>query len=139
MGPNQDLKDNTVLFTPGMRETIIQEEVGRKLGVLVDQEANWRAQRIKAASNTKQMGGWVLRTFTERDTQLLRTLWRNSIQPHQDFCSQLWLPVGLDGDLTQQEAPLHLYNKWAWDLLSVPLGQVPGNGAVFNRMQKREI
>ena len=41
---------------------------------------------------TKQITGWVLRTFTGRDQITMKTLWNCLIQPHLDYCSQLWAP-----------------------------------------------
>ena len=35
----------------------------------------------------------------------------HSSKPCQDYSSQLWSPVGQDGDLAEQEAPLRAYTK----------------------------
>ncbi len=58
-----------------------------------------------------QKAGWVLRTFKTRELSL--------IQPHQDYASKLWAPVGILGDLAAQEAPLKSFTKRTrgfWDL-----------------------
>lgn len=41
---------------------------------------------------TTQITGWVLRTFASRDRNTMKTLWNCLIQPHLDYCSQLWAP-----------------------------------------------
>jgi hypothetical protein len=41
----------------------------------------------------------------------MKTLWSSLIRPHQDYCSQLWSPVGLAGELLRQESPLRAYTK----------------------------
>ena len=50
----------------------------------------------------------------------MRTLWRTLIQPHQDYGSQLWSPVGLVGDLKLQEAPLRAFTKRVAGLSALP-------------------
>ena len=63
------------------------------------------------AAKTAAKAAWALRTFQSRALPLMRTLWRAVIQPHQDYASQLWAPVGLRGDLRLQEAPLRAFSK----------------------------
>ena len=39
-----------------------------------------------------QMIGWGLRTFRGRSSFLLLTMFKSLVQPHLDYCSQLWSP-----------------------------------------------
>ena len=82
------------------------KEFTKDLGVLIDDKADFRPQRWAVAAKTASKAAWVLRTFQGRHLPLMRTLWRTLVQPHQDYASQLWAPVGLQGDLQLQEAPL---------------------------------
>ena len=38
------------------------------------------------------LSGWILRTFTSRDSTTLRTLFKALILARLDYCSQLWSP-----------------------------------------------
>ena len=40
-----------------------------------------------------QMVGWGMRTFRGRSSFLLLTLFKSLVQPHLDYCSQLWSPT----------------------------------------------
>ena len=99
MGPLTEVKDNTMLFTPGVEDPIQVEDSARDLGILIDWKADFRPQRQAVAAKTAAKAAWVLRTFQGRGLPLMRTLWRTLVQPHQDYGSQLWSPVGLQGDL----------------------------------------
>ena len=37
--------------------------------------------------------GWILRTFTTRDPQILKHLFKSLVIPNIDYCSQLYMPV----------------------------------------------
>lgn len=39
-----------------------------------------------------QLCGWILRTFTTRETLPMLTLYKSLVIPHLDYCSQLWNP-----------------------------------------------
>ena len=90
------------------------------LGILIDSREDFRPQRAAVVAKTSAKAAWVLRTFRGRSLPLMRTLWRTIIQPHQDYGSQLWSPVGLHGDLTLQEAPLWAFSKRVAGLSGLP-------------------
>ena len=106
LGPRKNLKDDTTLFTPNLEFPIDPQDTVKDLGVLMDSNLDFRAQRAAAAAKTKAKAGWVLRTFQSCEPTLMRTLWRTVVQPHQDYASQLWAPVGLREDIRLQEEPL---------------------------------
>ena len=119
MGPLL-VKENTMLFTPGVGDPIQEEEAARDLGILIDHKADFRPQRQAVAAKTAAKAAWVLRTFQGRGLPLMRTLWRTLVQPHQDYGSQLWSPVGLHGDLHLQESPLRAFTKRVSGLQGLP-------------------
>ncbi len=77
----------------------------------MDSRGDFCPQRAKAAAKTLAKASWVLRMFATKDLSTMRTLWKSLVQPHQDYASQLWAPVGLLGDLRAQEAPLRAYTR----------------------------
>ena len=38
------------------------------------------------------LAGWILRTFTIRDPQVMLTLFKSLVTPRLDYASQLWSP-----------------------------------------------
>ena len=120
LGAKQDLKDSTLLFTPDHGAPIDQAEVAKDLGIKVDANLDFKAQRAAAAAKARAMSGWALRTFRSREAPLMRTLWRSVVQPHQDYASQLWAPVGLRGDIRLQEVPLRSFTKRVRGLRELP-------------------
>ena len=111
MGKCQDIKDCTMLFTGGMDHIITQVYQANDLGILMDDIGDFKAQRLAAIAKTRQKASWVLRVFRSRDARTLKKLWRSLIQPHQDYCSQLWFPVGMVEDIKAQEVPLRAFSK----------------------------
>ena len=86
----------------------------------MDSKADFRPQRQAVTAKTSAKAAWVLRTFQGRGLPLMRTLWRTLVQPHQDYASQLWAPVGLVGDLQLQEAPLRAFTRRVRGLSTLP-------------------
>ena len=73
-------------------------------------DMTFTAQINKVIAKASQRAGWILRTFRNRSPELLRTLWRSLVEPHLDYCSQLWSPA--DSTLINSlEAPLRAYSK----------------------------
>ena len=71
---------------------IEQKDSLRDLGVLLNSDLSFSIQIEKAVSSASQMVGWGLRTFRGRSSYLLLTLFKSLVQPHLDYCSQLWSP-----------------------------------------------
>ena len=65
----------------------------RDLGVRLSSNLSFALQVEKAVSSASQMVGWGLRTFRGRSSFLLLTLFKSLVQPHLDYCSQLWSPT----------------------------------------------
>ena len=71
---------------------IEQKDNLRDLGVRLSSNLSFSLQVEKAANSASQMVGWGLRTFRGRSSFLLLTLFKSLVQPHLDYCSQLWSP-----------------------------------------------
>ena len=111
LGSDQSLKENTILFTNEWKETITEVDQTKDLGVIIDNNCDFKAQRQTAIKKANRMAGWILRTFRSRDRILLRTLWRSLVEPHLDYSSQLWSPVGLVGEISAMEAPARNFTR----------------------------
>ena len=92
---------------------ISRKQYVKDLGILVDRKVTFSDQMRKAISKTNQKAGWILRTFTSREVEFLRILWRSLCQPHLDYCSVLWSPTEIKGDIISMEKPLRNFTKKA--------------------------
>ena len=91
-GKNQELKDNTIYFSAD--DNLIEEkEVLRDLGIMMNNAATFDDHIEKICKTVKQKSGWILRTFRCRKPHLMKILWKQLVQPHIDYCSQLYMPV----------------------------------------------
>ena len=72
---------------------IAQKDSLKDLGVYLSNDLTFSLQIDKVASTANQMVGWGLRTFRGRSAYLLLTLFKSLVQPHLDYCSQLWSPT----------------------------------------------
>ena len=86
-GKDQEIKNNTILFSDEMKEVISPKETVRDLGIMIDSNASFNTQRKLAVIKAKQNTGWVLRTFRDRSPKLMTSLWKSLIHPHLDYCS----------------------------------------------------
>ena len=64
----------------------------RDLGVRMSTDLTFSLQVEKVVSTASQMVGWGLRTFRSRSRHLMMVLMKSLVQPHLDYCSQLWNP-----------------------------------------------
>ena len=109
LGPKEEIKENTTIFSPDFGEVVEAKPVIKDLGILVDDGVRYEEQLYKAVSKAKQKAGWVLRTFSSRDVGLLRTVWRSLVQCHLDYGNILWAPYNEFGE------------GWKWNLLESTL------------------
>jgi hypothetical protein len=65
----------------------------RDLGVILNSDLSFSLQVEKAVTSASQMVGWGMRTFRGRSSFLLLTMFKSLVQPHLDYCSQLWSPT----------------------------------------------
>lgn len=64
----------------------------RDLGVRLSTDLSFNLHIEKVITTGSQMVGWGLRTFRTRGRHLMMTLLKSLVQPHLDYCSQLWCP-----------------------------------------------
>ncbi|KAG0722155.1 hypothetical protein GWK47_045036 [Chionoecetes opilio] len=90
-GQNHYIKEATKLYTEGGQEISIQPHV-KCLGVHISEDCSFHHHIAETVRKAIGMAGWVLRTFTTRETLTMLTLWKTLIQPLLDYCSQLCSP-----------------------------------------------
>ena len=91
-GDDRDLKEQTN-YTGPEGQVITEKDNVRDLGVLMTNNATFINHINKAVITAKQKCGWIMRTFRSREPTVMRTLWNSLVQPHLDYCSQLWMPT----------------------------------------------
>ena len=121
LGENTALKAGTELYTEkpvvsaslgsSAASPLVESPVVKYLGVMMDSEANFWIQRSTCVNKTIRKASWVLRTFNSRSKSTLVPLWKSLIQPHMDYCSQLFSPTDKVGDLRTMEQPLRTFSR----------------------------
>ena len=116
LGANKALKEGTKiyiekpsLFSPD--KPLEESRSVKDLGIMVDSDASFIIQRNSAVNKAQRKAAWVLRTFITRSRYTLVQLWKSLIQPHLDYCSQLYSPTDLNGQLRLMEQPLRAYSR----------------------------
>ena len=64
----------------------------RDLGVRMSIDLSFNLQVDKVLTTANQMVGWGLRTFRTRCRAVMIQILKSLVQPHLDYCSQLWSP-----------------------------------------------
>ena len=108
-GPNEDLKNRTMYFTENMENVIEQFPELRDLGIILSDDAKFTKHVDKVVKTVRQKAGWIMRTFLTRQTDVMKQLWKTLLQPHIDFCSQLYKP-GQAQDLLRIEKLFYDYS-----------------------------
>ena len=101
-GKNQEIKEDTIYFTPQMEEPIEPFNSLRDLGVIMNDQANFSDHIEHVCKKVRQKLGWILRTFSCRRNEFMKSTFNSLVQPHIDYCSQLWMP-NKDGDIEKIE------------------------------------
>ena len=109
-GNNSNLKEDTNYFTPGMDQIIEEKEVLRDLGVMMANDATFTNHVSTVCKKVNQKSGWIFRTFQCRETLFLKHLWKSLVQPHIDYCSQLYFPSKAS-DMERIESLLKTFSK----------------------------
>ena len=87
-GCNENIKEST-FYISANDEVIEEKEVLRDLGIIVNNNADFNDHVEHICSKVKQKSGWIFRTFKNRKPYFLKVLWKQLVQPHFDYCSQL--------------------------------------------------
>jgi hypothetical protein len=101
-GKNHLVKINTSYISSNGSAINTKNSV-RDLGVIMSDSATFTDHIDHIVIKSKQLIGWILRTFSRRDSLTMKTLWTSLIQPHLDYCSQLWSPHKI-GDIQNLES-----------------------------------
>ena len=91
-GKNKELKENTLYFTRDMDQVIEQVNNCRDLGITMSDDASFDSQIEKVCKKVRQKCGWIQRTFYSREHKFMKNMFNTLVQPHLDYCSQLWSP-----------------------------------------------
>ena len=81
---------------------IRKPEIVKDLGVLMGKDASFSNHITEVVAKGRKQVGWVLRTFKCRDHQSMLTLFKSTVLPLVEYCSQLWSPVRM-GEIRQLE------------------------------------
>ena len=92
-GENEALKNETEYFSGEYDEIIERKESLRDLGVQLTDDGTFGEQIERVCKKARQKSGWLFRTFYSRNTQFLKQVFKSLVQPHIDYCSQLWTPL----------------------------------------------
>lgn len=103
-GPDDNLKNETVYFTPEMSNIIERKSYLRDLGVVMADDFTFRKHIDQIQSKVTKKAGWVLRNFKTRSSDFMKQIWKSLIQPHVDYCSILWFSPNNAGELAQIES-----------------------------------
>jgi ribonuclease P/MRP protein subunit RPP40 len=100
-GKNQHIKSVTSYTTPSDTPIEVKHSV-KDLGIFMSDDCSFKPHITSLCIKIRNLTGWVLRTFITRDRFTMKILWSSLIQPHIDYCSQLWAPHKF-GDLSLVE------------------------------------
>ena len=92
-GQNEDIKHDTLYFTEDMNDIIERQSTLRDLGIMLSESGTFDEHIDHVSKKVRQKMGWILRTFTTRDPQILKHLFKSLVIPNIDYCSQLYMPV----------------------------------------------
>lgn len=90
-GKNQQIKSDTLYTTPSNTPIEVKHSV-KDLGIVMSDDGSFKPHILALCNKIRKLTGWILRTFITRDRETMKVLWSSLIQPHIDYCSQLWAP-----------------------------------------------
>ena len=73
-------------------------------------DASFSSHVNLVCGKVRQKSGWILRTFRNRQTWFLKLMWKTLVQPHVDYCSQLYFPH-LNSEMQKIENLQQTYTK----------------------------
>ena len=91
-GPRNELHP-PMQYTSNTGRTIQGKDCVKDLGVLMSSDGSFKKHVESAVTEAKKLCGWILRTFSTRQTLPMLTLWKSLVQCKLDYCSQLWSPT----------------------------------------------
>ena len=109
-GKNQHIKESTSYYSPN-ETTIEQTQYVKDLGIKISVTLSFTDHINTICSKVRQ----VMRTFHTRYMYTMKTLWCSIVQPHIDYCSQLWTPHRT-GDIQKIES---LFRSFSHQIKSI--------------------
>ena len=91
-GKDINLKEGTEYFVGDFEEVIERFSSLKDLGVQINEDATFTDHIDKICKKVRQKSGWITRTFYTREPNFMRHMFNTLVQPHIDYCSQLWMP-----------------------------------------------
>ena len=91
-GADSRLKEETEYFTGNYDELIERFSSLRDLGICMSEDATFTEHIENICRKVRQKCGWIYRTFYTRNPEFMRFIFNSLVQPHIDYCSQLWIP-----------------------------------------------
>ena len=64
----------------------------RDLGVQMCKDANFTDHVENICNKVRNRCGWISRTFYWKERGFMKHMFNTLLQPHIDYCSQLWMP-----------------------------------------------
>ena len=119
-GFNFDLKNETSYKNP-TGQLIEEKSKVKDLGVTISNDLKFTDHINNVVSKCRQIIGFILRTFKTRKIEAMILLYKACIQPHLDYCVQLWYPhnvsdmqklEGIQRTFTDKIAGLQDLNYW---------------------------
>ena len=92
-GQNEDIKNDTTYFTGEYNEIIERFSSLRDLGVQLQEDATFKEHIENICKKARQKCGLLFKSFYSRKPDFLKHMFNSLVQPHIDYCSQLWMPV----------------------------------------------
>lgn len=72
---------------------IINTEHVQDLGVTLSKDCTFQSHIAKTVKSCSQMAGWILRTFSSRERQILLPVYKQLVLCRAEYCSVLWAPA----------------------------------------------
>ena len=91
-GQNEELKNNTTYFAGNYDEVIDRYVSLRDLGIQLSDDGTFEEHIENICKKARQKCGWLMRTFYNRNCKFMKEMFNSLVQPHLDYCSQLWMP-----------------------------------------------
>ena len=74
------------------KSAIVKKTDLKDLGVRISVDLSFDLQVDKVVTTASRMVSWGLRAFRSRGRHLMLVMFKSLVQPHMDYCSQLWSP-----------------------------------------------
>ena len=89
-GVNKETEGHNYITPTG--KNIPNEDTIRDLGLRMSRNLKFHHQTETISSKCRSLSGWILRTFTTRETKPMLKLFNSLLLPRVDYCSQIWSP-----------------------------------------------